>query len=95
MPFGLLFVVVFLCMLWRELPIAGKTFGEVVTAAMQLPADRVADTFLAAAVAVGIVFKAIDLTIGLRVSQEEEMRGLDIGEHGMEAYGGFQVFSTM
>ena len=42
----------------------------------------------------GIVFKAIDLTIGLRVSHEEEMRGLDIGEHGMEAYSGFQVFST-
>jgi Amt family ammonium transporter len=41
----------------------------------------------------GIVFKAIDLTVGLRVTREEEMRGLDIGEHGMEAYAGFQVFS--
>lgn len=26
---------------------------------------------------------------GLRVSQEEEYLGLDIGEHGMEAYTGF------
>jgi Amt family ammonium transporter len=41
-----------------------------------------------------IVFKLIDLTAGLRVSREEELRGLDIGEHGMEAYGGFQIFST-
>ncbi|HOL31171.1 MAG TPA: ammonium transporter [Anaerohalosphaeraceae bacterium] len=41
-----------------------------------------------------IVFKLIDLTIGLRVSRIEELRGLDIGEHGMEAYAGFQVFST-
>jgi len=36
----------------------------------------------------------IDKTVGLRVSREEELRGLDIGEHGMEAYGGFQIFST-
>jgi Amt family ammonium transporter len=45
-------------------------------------------------VTMAIVFKLIDLTVGLRVSREEELRGLDIGEHGMEAYGGFQIFST-
>ena len=45
-------------------------------------------------VVMGIVFKLIDLTVGLRISREEELRGLDIGEHGMEAYGGFQIFST-
>lgn len=33
-------------------------------------------------------------TIGIRVSREEELRGLDIGEHGNEAYSGFQVFTT-
>jgi Amt family ammonium transporter len=44
--------------------------------------------------AMGIVFFAIKQTIGLRVSREEEMRGLDIGEHGMESYAGFQVFVT-
>ena len=41
-----------------------------------------------------ILFYAISKTIGLRVTHEEEMKGLDIGEHGMEAYAGFQVFST-
>jgi len=41
-----------------------------------------------------IVFKVIDITIGLRVSREEELKGLDIGEHGMESYAGFQIFST-
>ena len=46
-------------------------------------------------ISMGAVFKLIDLTIGLRISPEEELRGLDIGEHGMEAYGGFQIFSTM
>ncbi len=30
----------------------------------------------------------------LRVSREEELRGLDIGEHGMEGYNGFQIFIT-
>ncbi len=28
-------------------------------------------------------------TLGIRVSTEEELMGLDIGEHGMEAYAGF------
>jgi Amt family ammonium transporter len=41
-----------------------------------------------------ILFSVIKKTIGLRVSQEEELRGLDIGEHGMEAYSGFQIFTT-
>ncbi len=31
------------------------------------------------------LIQTIDKTIGLRVSPEEEMEGLDIGEHGMEA----------
>lgn len=42
----------------------------------------------------GILFKLIDITVGLRVSREEELRGLDIGEHGMESYSGFQIFTT-
>ncbi len=42
-----------------------------------------------------ILFIALKYTIGLRVSRDEELRGLDIGEHGMEAYSGFQVFTTM
>ncbi|MBN1781088.1 ammonium transporter [bacterium] len=44
-------------------------------------------------VALGI-FKLLDLTMGIRVSTEEELRGLDIGEHSMEAYSGFQIFIT-
>jgi ammonium transporter, Amt family len=40
------------------------------------------------------VFKLLDISIGLRVSREEELKGLDIGEHGMESYAGFQIFTT-
>lgn len=42
-----------------------------------------------------LLFWILRNTMGLRVSAEEEMKGLDIGEHGMEAYSGFQIFSTM
>lgn len=45
-------------------------------------------------IAMGLVFKLIDKTIGLRVSRDEELKGLDIGEHGMESYAGFQIFTT-
>ncbi len=41
-----------------------------------------------------LIFVALKFTLGIRVSENEELRGLDIGEHGMEAYSGFQVFST-
>jgi len=41
-----------------------------------------------------VLFYGIKFTIGLRVSREEELRGLDVGEHGMEAYSGFQIFAT-
>jgi Amt family ammonium transporter len=42
-----------------------------------------------------IAWSIIRAVMGLRVSREEELRGLDIGEHGNEAYSGFQVFSSM
>ena len=43
-----------------------------------------------AAVMITIVFVIIKSTIGLRVSAEEELKGLDITEHGLpSAYGGF------
>jgi Amt family ammonium transporter len=45
----------------------------------------------AAAAATWLILRA---TLGIRVSREEELRGLDIGEHGNDAYAGFQVFAT-
>lgn len=40
------------------------------------------------------VWFLIKMIFGLRVSREEEIIGLDIGEHGMEAYPDFQGFLT-
>jgi Amt family ammonium transporter len=36
-----------------------------------------------------IFWYAIKATLGIRVHVEEEIKGLDISEHGMEAYSGF------
>ncbi len=41
-----------------------------------------------------LLFFIIKKTIGLRVTEKEELQGLDIGEHGSEAYAGFQIFTT-
>ena len=40
----------------------------------------------------GILFFVLHKTIGLRVDKDEELKGLDIEEHGMESYSGFQIF---
>jgi Amt family ammonium transporter len=53
--------------------------------------------------AAGVFTSAISLitwglmrtTIGIRVSPEEEMEGLDVGEHGITAYPDFQLASTL
>jgi Amt family ammonium transporter len=37
------------------------------------------------------LFCAIRALMGLRVSEDEEIHGLDLGEHGMEAYAGFSL----
>lgn len=40
-----------------------------------------------------VIFTIVKLAFGLRVSEDEEFEGLDIGEHGQEAYPDFQVAS--
>jgi len=45
-------------------------------------------------ICMGLVFFVIRKVTGLRVTREEELRGLDIDEHGMESYSGFQIFSN-
>jgi len=41
-----------------------------------------------------LIFTAVKYSIGLRVSEDEEIIGLDIGEHDMESYAGFQIFTV-
>ena len=41
-----------------------------------------------------VLFGILKATTGIRVSEAEEMGGLDLGEHGQEAYAGFQTWTT-
>jgi Amt family ammonium transporter len=45
-------------------------------------------------VAAGICWAVLKFTMGIRVSREEEIEGLDLGEHGNEAYHGFAMAVT-
>jgi len=47
----------------------------------------VAAHFVFVTIAAGLLFLAIRRTIGLRVSAEEELAGLDVEEHGSPGYG--------
>ncbi|MDY7000617.1 MAG: ammonium transporter, partial [Thermodesulfobacteriota bacterium] len=41
-----------------------------------------------------VAFSIVKAVMGVRVSEEKELKGLDIAEHGTESYSGFQIFST-
>ena len=43
-------------------------------------------TWILAAVATFIILKVLDVTMGLRVSTDEEIQGLDLSQHGEEGY---------
>jgi Amt family ammonium transporter len=66
--------------------------GGLVPLGIQLLGTIACLTFTA--VAMFIIFRAIESVIGLRVSVDTELKGLDIEEHGMESYSGFQIFTT-
>ena len=72
--------------------------GDWVTAAAVTPADysiaakvwihakAVLVTIVWSGVVSLIAYKLVDMTIGLRVSEEDEREGLDISSHGETAY---------
>jgi Amt family ammonium transporter len=55
--------------------------GQVIT-----QATAVGTTIIWSAIVAFIAYKIVDLTIGLRVAEEEEREGLDISSHGESAY---------
>jgi ammonium transporter, Amt family len=42
-----------------------------------------------------LIFFILKATLGIRVDKEEEMNGLDVGEHGMAAYADFEIRSAI
>ncbi len=69
-------------------PGLGGTGGEDFSIAGQtiIQAQAVGITILWCGVVSFILFKAIDMTIGLRVSADDERQGLDLTSHGESAY---------
>lgn len=43
-------------------------------------------TWVLAAIATFVILKIVDATVGLRVSSSQEIEGLDLTQHGEEAY---------
>ncbi|QJT09865.1 ammonium transporter [Oceanidesulfovibrio marinus] len=41
-----------------------------------------------------IAFSVVKAVMGLRASKEDEIKGLDLSEHGTEGYNGFQIFTV-
>ncbi|MDP3650464.1 MAG: ammonium transporter [Rhodoferax sp.] len=57
-----------------------------ITAQVWVQAKAVLTTIIWSGVVSFVAFKLVDLTVGLRVSEEEEREGLDITYHGETAY---------
>ena len=57
-----------------------------IAAQVLVQAKAIGVTIVWSAVVALIAYKLVDLTIGLRVSEEEEREGLDISSHGETAY---------
>ncbi len=67
---------------------AGLFFGGGMTQTIEQIVGIVAIGAFTAILSL-IAWTLLKFTLGIRVSPEEELEGLDIGEHGMEAYSGF------
>jgi Amt family ammonium transporter len=67
---------------WFEM----KPGFESIAAQVWIQAKAVGVTFLWSGIVAAISYKLVDLTIGLRVTEEEEREGLDTSSHGEAAY---------
>ena len=75
---------------WKGLLVGGGFHGFGVQIA------GMCITILWVAVTMTIIFQVIKHTLGLRVSEEEEIQGLDVKEHGLaSAYDGFTIRDTV
>ena len=62
-----------------------KALPVAETGKLKLILDGSVDAVVSG-IGTAIILKVIDLTVGLRVSEEVEREGLDLGEHGERAY---------
>lgn len=79
-----------ICGIWGTLAVgifsAEKSFATQLTGVIAYGVACFVSAF--------VIFLVLKITLGIRVTEDEEIRGLDLSEHGMEAYSGFQIFSN-
>lgn len=68
----------------------GGGFGQLAIQAL-----GAVSVFFWVTITAGAVFFIVKKVKGLRVTETEELTGLDITEHGTESYSGFQIFTNM
>jgi Amt family ammonium transporter len=73
---------------------AGGLFYGGGMGLLGVQAIGVASVFIWAFGAGFIVFSIVKAIVGVRVTEEEELKGLDLSEHNMESYNGFQIFTN-
>ena len=73
------------CGIWGTVAVGIFSFNPEHSFGTQLKGTLIISAF--AFLFAYAVFYILKITIGVRVSEEEEERGLDISEHGQEAYG--------
>jgi Amt family ammonium transporter len=66
--------------------VTAKTGFTSIGAQVWIQAKAVGITILWSGIVAAVAFKLVDLTIGLRVTEEEEREGLDTSSHGEAAY---------
>ncbi|MGC1516358.1 MAG: ammonium transporter [Maribacter sp.] len=79
-----------ICGIWGTLAVG--LFGSMASGAQfmtQLYGVLIVGGFCV--VSSGIILGVLKVTLGIRVSKEEEIEGLDIHEHGMDAYADFRM----
>jgi Amt family ammonium transporter len=66
--------------------VTGKTEFPGYAAQLWIQAKAVGVTIIWSAVVAYVAYKIVDMTVGLRVPEDEEREGLDISSHGESAY---------
>ncbi len=81
------------CGAWGTIAAGLFNIGGTTVAIMTTQLIGVVTAFAWAFGTAFILFKVIDMTMGLRVTEEEEIEGVDIAEHAAHAYNDFQVLN--
>ncbi len=81
------------CGAWGTIAAGLFNIGGTTAAIMTTQIIGVVTAFAWAFGTAFILFKVIDMTMGLRVTEEEELEGVDIAEHAAHAYNDFQVLN--